>query len=503
MPVWVNEASWPEAWPEDSDIGIYFSPIAKSGSEYIVYATGYGILKLYKYNLTTQTWTYLNTTPVQLYRLLSMSPDGTKLAGTGINSKYLYIYDIAGNSWTTSAAAPNLTPTGEAPRICGMSWADNDTIWCHINDMSGNLRHKAYKYVVSTDTWSQGVNQFSGTYASGEQLSLNTAKTAVFFGPAGWGGGGFDTLAKYTIATDTYTEFTFPFTNGYNFVRCDPHGPFVLFIDGLTSYDGYKKFNCDTEIWESGTVIFPDDKPIRNHSAVFLPAGLYDLVLIIAYHHKAAEPHDRSYFAIVAPTTTTDPATLITHNGGTLNGTLVNDGGQACNCGFEWGETPAYGNTTPTQSKTTGQTFAQAISGLDPSKTYHFRAFAINSAGTGYGADRTFTTTIDIPAVTTNPVTALSAMAATENGLLDDDGGEICSCGFQWGRSVAYGGTTPTQSKNTGQTFSEIIAPLDPDTEYHFRAFAINSAGTGYGADRSFRTYPAMSQGYALSRSEL
>ncbi len=93
---------------------------------------------------------------------------------------------------------------------------------------------------------------------------------------------------------------------------------------------------------------------------------------------------------IGVPTVTTDPATSVEATTATLNGTLDNDGGEACDCGFEWGETEAYGNTTPTQSRTTEQTFAQAISGLDPNKTCHFRAFATNSSGTGYGADRSF-----------------------------------------------------------------------------------------------------------------
>ena len=92
------------------------------------------------------------------------------------------------------------------------------------------------------------------------------------------------------------------------------------------------------------------------------------------------------------PTVTTGPATSVASNFSSLNGTLDDDGGEACDCGFEWGETIAYGNTTPTQSRTTGQTFSQVISGLSPNVTYHFRAFATNSAGTGYGADRTFTT---------------------------------------------------------------------------------------------------------------
>jgi len=74
----------------------------------------------------------------------------------------------------------------------------------------------------------------------------------------------------------------------------------------------------------------------------------------------------------------------------TLNGTLDDDGGEFCDCGFEYGETTAYGTTTSTESKETGENFSQALSGLTPGKHYHFRAIATNSAGTTYGSDRQF-----------------------------------------------------------------------------------------------------------------
>lgn len=92
------------------------------------------------------------------------------------------------------------------------------------------------------------------------------------------------------------------------------------------------------------------------------------------------------------PTVTTNPATLITKHSASLNGTLDVDNGGACDCNFEWGSTTAYGNTTAVQSKTVGQTFTEAITGLAPFTTYHFRAKATNSGGTSYGADQTFTT---------------------------------------------------------------------------------------------------------------
>jgi len=63
-----------------------------------------------------------------------------------------------------------------------------------------------------------------------------------------------------------------------------------------------------------------------------------------------------------APTVTTDPATARGAIAATVNGTLNQDGGEACECGF----------------------------------TYHFRAFATNSVGTDHGDDRTFATALVI-----------------------------------------------------------------------------------------------------------
>ena len=87
----------------------------------------------------------------------------------------------------------------------------------------------------------------------------------------------------------------------------------------------------------------------------------------------------------------TAPHMLMIH-GATLNGTLDDDGGEACDCGFEYGETVSYGITTSTESKENGETFSQILTGLKPNTIFHFRAFATNSAGTGYGNDATFTT---------------------------------------------------------------------------------------------------------------
>jgi hypothetical protein len=91
---------------------------------------------------------------------------------------------------------------------------------------------------------------------------------------------------------------------------------------------------------------------------------------------------------------TTRPATGITSSGATLNAT-VNPGGAVVNVHFEFGPTAAYGQVTPTVRVgpgTTGQAFAQAISGLAPSTTIHFRVVVASDFVTAHGADAQFTT---------------------------------------------------------------------------------------------------------------
>lgn len=123
---------------------------------------------------------------------------------------------------------------------------------------------------------------------------------------------------------------------------------------------------------------------------------LFDItttVMAIAYTGYGSDGWLKTIGDIEAPTVTTDPATgLAQPIVATLNGTLGDDGGMACDCGFEYGETEAYGTITPTESKNTGETFSQAITGLSPGTVYHFRAIATNPAETSYGSDRIFRT---------------------------------------------------------------------------------------------------------------
>ncbi len=96
----------------------------------------------------------------------------------------------------------------------------------------------------------------------------------------------------------------------------------------------------------------------------------------------------------VEPLVTTSPVTV---SGGlaTGGGEITDDGRSPITAaGLAWSST----NTTPTLADDTtknalsGKTFTATISGLEPSTTYYFRAYATNAVGTAYGEVVTVTT---------------------------------------------------------------------------------------------------------------
>jgi len=95
---------------------------------------------------------------------------------------------------------------------------------------------------------------------------------------------------------------------------------------------------------------------------------------------------------------------------------------------------------------------------------------------------------LPLPDVTTGPAIKIGLIEATINGFLEDDGGMLCSCVFEWGLTDSYGKVTPVQDKTAGDHFSEPLTGLIPDTIYHFRAIAYNVFGLSRGSDRAFRT---------------
>ena len=130
------------------------------------------------------------------------------------------------------------------------------------------------------------------------------------------------------------------------------------------------------------------------------------------------------------------------------------------------------------------------IGELSPGTTYHVRAYATNSAGTGYGSDIAFTTSTAVPTVTTTAVSSITATSASSGGNVTlENGASVTARGVCWGTSGSPTIVDSHTSDGTGTgTFTSAITGLSPGATYEVRAYATNSAGTAYGSGVGFKT---------------
>jgi hypothetical protein len=195
-----------------------------------------------------------------------------------------------------------------------------------------------------------------------------------------------------------------------------------------------------------------------------------------------------------APAAVTEPASLISQSGATLNGsdTPNSANANATTGWFEWGTTTAYGNVTAAQALGTGAAgvaISQGITGLTPNTTYHFRAVGQNETDTVYGADLSFSTPALPPVVSICSASNVTLTSATLTGTANPNGASGTAW-FEGGATTSYGNSTPPQaiSGSANNPVSAGLTGLAPGTTYHCRVVAQNSGGASYGPDGAFTT---------------
>jgi uncharacterized protein (TIGR02145 family) len=200
------------------------------------------------------------------------------------------------------------------------------------------------------------------------------------------------------------------------------------------------------------------------------------------------------------PTVITTAVSDITGVNATSGGNITDEGSSAIMIrGVCWSTdvNPTIASNKTIDGKGTGS-FSSNITGLNGDEVYYIRAYATNSAGTGYGMAVSFTSFGQSPTATTSSVTNIEATTATLTGIVDANNlSTVVS--LEYGTTTSYGNNvTATQSPVTGVTTSVVsadIAGLTVATIYHFRVKAVNSIGPTYGTDMTFTTLLADIEG--------
>lgn len=181
--------------------------------------------------------------------------------------------------------------------------------------------------------------------------------------------------------------------------------------------------------------------------------------------------------AATAPVVVTGTVTDITGTRAFLSGSITSNGGAEISAsGFVYSLNlnPTTGNHV-VPGTVNGDYITAVLTGLVPGTTYHVRAYAINSAGTAYGADRSFTTPlIDPPGIPINR-DYLAHDGAVE--LLweapGDGGSPIMYYEIMRGNDLTQPWT------NVGNVTSYTVTGLNNGENYFFNVRAVNAAGAG------------------------
>jgi trimeric autotransporter adhesin len=187
----------------------------------------------------------------------------------------------------------------------------------------------------------------------------------------------------------------------------------------------------------------------------------------------------------------------------TLNATIYPYGADT-HYHFEYGPTISYGTKVPVPDGDAGAaafpttvTEMQAITGLSPNTTYHYRLVASNEVGPATGpeaADKTFTTTGTPPVVVADPATSIVG-GFKLSGTVNPEG-TATTYHFEYGISTTYGTSIPVPDGSVGSASADVpvsqeITGLLPNTTYHFRLSAQNGGPAVTTADRTFTTPPS------------
>jgi uncharacterized protein (TIGR02145 family) len=193
------------------------------------------------------------------------------------------------------------------------------------------------------------------------------------------------------------------------------------------------------------------------------------------------------------PILTTADITEISSTSSTSGGDLINEGDNGViTRGVCWDTTsnPTIANSITRDSCGLGS-YVSYISQLNPNTLYYVRAYATSVKGVGYGNLVSFQTNqIVVPVLTTTAITSITQTSSVSGGSIStDNGGLITLKGICWSNSPDPTVSDCKTSDGTGTgAYSSTLTGLTQNTTYYVRAYATNSAGTGYGNSISFTT---------------
>ncbi len=259
-------------------------------------------------------------------------------------------------------------------------------------------------------------------------------------------------------------------------------------------------------------------KVTRNYAGGAFSTSLTDLSVFTTYYVKAYAVNSAgvAYSKVTEFKTLADVPVVITvgasevNSGGALLSGIVDtdNGARITERGFVWMQGDGLPTTSDHKLKTSGTTgdFTASLTGLNPNQKYSFRAYAINSMGTSYGAVMTFSTVASLPKLSATKVSNITTTSADFTSSVLDHGGEtVTEVGFYYSKTEDVDVQTAFKvSENySSDSFSINVDNLEIGTFYYVRAYTKNSAGEALNTTVSFKTVSTVPSVVTVGSSEI
>ncbi len=271
----------------------------------------------------------------------------------------------------------------------------------------------------------------------------------------------------------------------------------------LTWTAGGSESSWQVRLGEDGEAV---DVTATSHTFTELTAGTQYTAYVRAncgesYSSWVSVAFTTASEGVVNPVVTTVAASNVTETEATLNATVVEGTETITARGFKYKTTESTDWTDVAATGTT--TLTATLTDLIPATSYEFKAYVTVGTEEFEGAVLTFTTEseeieIVMGTVETNEASNINDHTAVLNGTLTSNGGDDSyTVGFLMSTMEDFDMETPnvvnlSATENSGALTAN-ATELESGTNYFFRAYITNDAGTAYGEVKTFVTTSGLS----------
>lgn len=237
-----------------------------------------------------------------------------------------------------------------------------------------------------------------------------------------------------------------------------------------------------------------DDKVVAKSDDTDFTEEIGNLLGETYYYFRAFAQNDSSYLAygpelkvfIKRTVPTLGDITMPDSLNKIFQGKIIDEGkNQVTAQGFCWNTT---GSPSVTDNKMmTDDKFIATLDAFEADSLYYIRAFAQNKEGYGYSPELSFKLEATIPVV--GAVERIDSIRNVfKSSVINDGGSKVTTFGFCW-NTTGQPTLTDNSTEADALSFTATVGDLEPGT-YYVRAYAQNSAGTGYGDESVITIYP-------------